>query len=91
LPHRTADWVVHPFGLWSEPADDRQGIEWAKNLCIDMKPWATGAVYLNFIGDEGQDRVIAGFGQENYDRLARIKAEYDPHNVFHLNHNIKPA
>ena len=91
LPHRSADWVIHPFGLWSDPADDLRGIEWARNLCTDMKPWATGAVYLNFIGDEGQDRVVAGFGQENYDRLARVKAEFDPANVFHLNQNIKPA
>ena len=60
-------------------------------LRADLKPWATGAVYLNFIGDEGEDRVVAAFGQQNYDRLARIKAKYDPENVFHLNHNIKPS
>ena len=53
-------------------------------------PWATGAVYLNFIGDEGQDRVVAGFGRENYRRLAAVKADYDPDNVFRLNHNIEP-
>ena len=47
--------------------------------------------YLNFIGDEGQDRVVAGFGRENYERLATIKAHYDPHNVFRLNHNIRPS
>jgi hypothetical protein len=44
-----------------------------------------------FIGDEGQDRVVAGFGPENYGRLARIKTRYDSDNVFHLNHNITPA
>jgi FAD/FMN-containing dehydrogenase len=53
-------------------------------------PWATGAVYLNFIGDEGTERIVAGLGQDNYDRLAAIKADYDPENVFHLNHNITP-
>jgi hypothetical protein len=47
--------------------------------------------YLNFIGNEGRDRVIAGFGSENYERLAAVKAEYDPENVFYLNHNIRPA
>lgn len=91
LPHRKAVWVVHPFGLWTDAADDERGIEWARNVCADLKPWSTGAVYLNFIGDEGHDRVVAGFGQENYDRLARVKAEFDPGNVFHLNHNILPA
>jgi FAD/FMN-containing dehydrogenase len=91
LPHRKAPWVVHPFGLWTDEADDRRVIDWTRSTCAAMKPWATGAVYLNFIGNEGQDRVIAGYGQENYDRLARVKAEFDPDNVFHLNQNIKPA
>lgn len=91
LPHRKAAWVVHPFGVWEDAADDERGIAWARNACADLKPWSTGAVYLNFIGDEGHDRVVAGFGQENYDRLARVKGEFDPGNVFHLNHNILPA
>ncbi|WP_328328326.1 FAD-binding oxidoreductase [Kribbella sp. NBC_00382] len=91
LPHRSAAWVVHPFGLWADAADDQRGIEWARNVCTEMKPWSTGAVYLNFIGDEGADRVMAGYGRENYDRLARVKAEFDPGNVFHLNQNIKPG
>jgi hypothetical protein len=52
---------------------------------------STGATYLNFIGDEGRARVVAGFGREHYERLAVMKARYDPDNVFHLNHNIVPA
>ncbi|MDX6250526.1 MAG: hypothetical protein QOF10_3886 [Kribbellaceae bacterium] len=90
LPHRSAAWVIHPFGLWEDAADDARGIEWARNVCTDLKPWATGAIYLNFIGNEGHDRVVAGFGQENYDRLTRVKSEFDPGNVFHLNQNIRP-
>jgi FAD/FMN-containing dehydrogenase len=91
LPHRRAAWVVHPFGLWADPADDERGIRWARDLCADVQEWATGYVYLNFIGNEGQNRVIAGFGEENYRRLARVKCEYDPENVFHLNQNIEPG
>lgn len=90
-PHRQAAWVVHPFGLWSDPADDTRGIRWARDVCSDLQEWSTGYVYLNFIGNEGQNRVIAGFGQENYDRLSRVKCEYDPENVFHLNQNIEPG
>ncbi|WP_329481421.1 FAD-binding oxidoreductase [Kribbella sp. NBC_01484] len=90
-PHRQAAWVVHPFGLWSDPAGDTRGIRWARDVCSDLQEWSTGYVYLNFIGNEGQNRVIAGFGQENYDRLSRVKCEYDPENVFHLNQNIEPG
>jgi FAD/FMN-containing dehydrogenase len=90
LPHRSASWVVHPFGLWDSEADDERGKAWARRSIAELKPWATGAVYLNFIGDEGEDRVIAGFGRENYDRLAAVKAEYDPGNVLNLHHNIRP-
>jgi FAD/FMN-containing dehydrogenase len=91
LPWRHAPWVAHPFGLWQDPADDARGRQWAQNVRADLLPWSSGDVYLNFIGDEGEARLIAGFGRENYTRLAQIKAQYDPENVFHLNHNIKPA
>ncbi|HEV7625983.1 MAG TPA: BBE domain-containing protein, partial [Streptomyces sp.] len=91
LPWRSAPWVVHPFGLWENPADDQRARHWAKAVRQELQPWANGAVYLNFIGQEGEERVIAGFGPENYRRLAAVKARYDPENVFHLNHNIKPA
>jgi FAD/FMN-containing dehydrogenase len=82
---------VHPFGLWEDPADDERARRWAKDIRSDLQPWATGAVYRNFIGDEGEDRLVAGFGRGNYERLARVKAEFDPDNIFHLNPNIEPA
>jgi FAD/FMN-containing dehydrogenase len=91
IPWRGASWVVHPFGLWEDPADDERARRWAKDIRSDLQPWATGAVYHNFIGDEGEDRLVAGFGRDNYGRLARVKAEFDPDNIFHLNPNIEPA
>ncbi|MBE9192983.1 FAD-binding oxidoreductase [Gloeocapsopsis crepidinum LEGE 06123] len=90
IPWRHAPWCVHPFGLWKDPADDERARQWVRDIRADFEPWASGAVYLNFIGDEGRSRVVAGFGQENYQKLAKVKAQYDPDNVFHLNHNIKP-
>ena len=90
LPHRVANWVVHPLGLWTDPADDDRARAWARGTCEGVRPWATGGVYLNFVGDEGQDRVVEGYGRENYDRLAAVKAEFDPDEVFHLHHNIRP-
>ena len=55
-----------------------------------MKPWSTGGVYLNFIGDEGHERVQVAFGPDKYARLQRIKARWDPTNLFRHNQNITP-
>ncbi|HEX6358619.1 FAD-binding oxidoreductase [Actinophytocola sp.] len=90
MTNRDAPWVAHPLGLWDNPEDDQRARRWAHNLRDALQPWSTGATYLNFIGDEGADRVVAGFGRENYDRLAAIKAEFDPDNIFNRWHNIKP-
>ncbi|MFD0594274.1 BBE domain-containing protein [Catellatospora coxensis] len=89
-PVAARPWVVHPLGLWTDSADDDRAIRWARDLRADVKPWSTGAVYSNFIGQEGQERVVASYGLDNYRRLARIKATYDPDNTFHLNCNIRP-
>jgi FAD/FMN-containing dehydrogenase len=91
VPWRQAPWVVHPFGLWEDPADDERARKWAHDIRADMRQWSSGTVYLNFIGDEGEGRVISGFGAHNLGRLARVKTEYDPGNVFRLNHNIEPG
>ncbi|MCD2443626.1 FAD-binding oxidoreductase [Agromyces sp. SYSU K20354] len=89
VPWRTAPWVAHPFALWTDPADDARARDWTREVRAAMKPWATGNVYLNFIGDEGHDRVRAGFGA-GWDRLVAVKRAFDPDNVFRLNHNITP-
>jgi FAD/FMN-containing dehydrogenase len=88
---RGAAWAVHPFGVYLDPADDARVRAWSRGLCADVRPWGTGDAYLNFIGDEGHDRVVAGFGERHYRRLARIKAEYDPDDVFHRWHDIRPS
>lgn len=91
VPYRDAPWAVHPYGMWEDPADDERCVRWVRDVRADVRPWSTGAVYLNFIGDEGADRVVAGLGAENTRRLAELKRRYDPDNVFRFNHNIRPA
>jgi FAD/FMN-containing dehydrogenase len=90
MARRDAAWVMHPFCLWEDARDDVKQITWGRRCRQEFAPWATGGTYLNFIGDEGQDRVRAAYG-DSYGRLARIKAQYDPQNVFSGNQNIKPA
>jgi FAD/FMN-containing dehydrogenase len=68
---------------------DRQ---WVRNFYDALRPYASGnATYVNFLAEPDEDRVRASYGPEKYDRLAQIKAQYDPDNVFHLNANIKPS
>lgn len=91
VPYRDSPWAVHPFAMWEDPADDERCRQWVKDVRAGVRPWSSGAVYLNFVGDEGEDRVAAGLGEENLRRLRAVKREYDPDNVFRFNHNIKPA
>lgn len=90
IPWRRAPWVVHPFALWTDPADDVRARQWTRQVRAAVARWATGDIYLNFIADEGAARVRAGYGTA-WSRLAAVKRAYDPDNVFRLNHNIAPS
>jgi FAD/FMN-containing dehydrogenase len=91
LAQRDVAWVVHPFCVWADPAQDAETMAWGRRGREVFAPWKTGGTYLNFIGDEGEDRVRAAYGEAKYSRLAGIKGEWDPTNVFRGNQNIKPA
>jgi len=91
MANRSVRWITHPFAVWDDAAGDEANITWAQAYRRDIARHATGGIYLNFIGDEGPDRVRAAYGPANYERLAAIKADYDPGNVFRGNQNIRPA
>ena len=88
---RTAPWSVHYLSMWEDPSADDANVAYTREIASAMKPWATGRVYLNFIGDEGQGRVVTAYGRDNYARLQRLKRTWDPRNVFRSNQNIKPG
>jgi FAD/FMN-containing dehydrogenase len=87
---RSAGYLVNPEADWDEVATDETNVAWARELIAALEPYTTGT-YLNFPGllEEGEAQLRAGFG-DNYDRLAQVKARWDPDNVFRLNHNIPP-
>ncbi len=91
MTKRDATWITHPFAMWEDAADSERNIEWAKSFRRDIAKYTNGGVYLNFIGNEGEERIRAAYGEEKYKRLAAIKGEWDPTNVFRGNQNIKPA
>jgi FAD/FMN-containing dehydrogenase len=82
---------VNINAIWTEedPEAERH-IAWARDFFDAMQPHAGGHVYLNFLGDEGGDRVRQAYGAENYKRLVELKHAYDPTNLFRLNQNIAP-
>ena len=82
---------VHIISQWSDAADDEANIAWTRELRAAMKPFTTGRVYVNFIGDEGTDGVVASFGREGYARMQALKDRYDPGNLFRSNQNVPPS
>jgi FAD/FMN-containing dehydrogenase len=89
-PHRDVNFVMNVHTRWADAAQDAACIGWARDLFDRMAPHATGGVYVNFMpGDEAQ-RVSRGAYGPNYERLARLKAQYDPENLFRQNQNIAP-
>jgi FAD/FMN-containing dehydrogenase len=89
---REVAFLLSPEANWDDPADDAANIGWLRRFLADMEPFSDGGRYLNFGGfqEEGSAMVRAAYGPQ-YARLAALKAQYDPTNLFRLNQNIAPA
>ena len=87
--YRDANWAQVMVGVDADPANNKKITEWTKDYYDAIHPYSAGGAYINFMMDEGEDRVKASYG-DNYDRLAKIKTKYDPNNLFRVNQNIKP-
>jgi FAD/FMN-containing dehydrogenase len=89
---RSAPILLGVEANWEEPHDDEASVAWARDCVADMRRFSDGGTYLNFPGflEEGQKLIRDAYG-ENYERLAALKNEHDPANLFRLNQNIKPS
>ncbi len=90
-PHRDIQFVVNVHTRWRSADQDGVCIAWAREFFDRMAPHATGGVYVNFMPEDEAQRVRAGAYGENFRRLGKLKARYDPDNLFRLNQNIEPA
>jgi FAD/FMN-containing dehydrogenase len=91
--HRDALYNLLLLSAWLDPGETERHIRWTRDLWQALRPYATGGVYVNDIGqeaDEGTEQIRAAYGT-NYQRLAELKQKYDPRNLFGHNQNIKPA
>jgi FAD/FMN-containing dehydrogenase len=90
-PHRTVAYVMNVHTRWHDASDDERCIAWARALYDAAGAFATGGVYVNFMPADEAQRVKSGAYGANYERLAKIKAKYDPKNLFRMNQNVMPA
>jgi FAD/FMN-containing dehydrogenase len=90
FPHRTAGWLLNVPASWTDPADDAREIAWVRDTYKSIEPHATGGAYVNFMEADETAPATVAYGA-TLERLAEVKARYDPHNVFRLNQNIRPA
>jgi hypothetical protein len=79
---------VHSY--WQKAGERQRSWAWVEEFFAALRPFATDAVYVNGLENEEDERIRAAYG-DKYERLTRIKAEYDPDNFFRVNQNIKPA
>ena len=90
--NRTAEYVLNLQGAWEAAGEDAIHIGWARDFWSAMRPFSSGGTYVNFLTEDADDeRRRAAYGPELYAKLARIKAKYDPENLFRSNQNIRPA
>lgn len=90
FPIRQPGFELSVESYWQNSSEAPAALEWTDSFWKAMRPLSTGAVYVNNLSDEGEERAKAAYGI-NYDRLVRVKNKYDPMNLFRLNQNIKPT
>lgn len=89
--HRAANFNILILGQWTEAAEDARHVQWARECYQALTPWSSSAVYMNALSaGEDPQAVRAAYGI-NYERLAALKAQLDPKNLFRMNQNIAPA
>jgi FAD/FMN-containing dehydrogenase len=88
--YRDANWSQVIVGVDPDPANANKIRSWTVDYWDAVHPYSAGGAYVNFMMEEGQERVEATY-RENYARLAGVKAAYDPDNLFHVNQNIQPG
>ena len=88
--HRNWPYNFLVTSIWTDPAEAESNIQWTRQLFEAMQPFLAEAVYVNYLGEEGEDRIVAAYGTAKYKRLVALKRKYDPGNLFRLNQNIRP-
>ncbi|HEY6933184.1 MAG TPA: FAD-binding oxidoreductase [Marmoricola sp.] len=90
VSNRGAAYMAHPIACWRSDSETEHEMAWVREFSAAFEPAATGGVYLNFEPDTGEAGVRAGYGDTKRQRLAALKQQWDPENIFRSNHNVAP-
>jgi hypothetical protein len=90
FPHRHAQFSLVIVSMWTDPGESATNTRWTRELWSAMQPFATEAVYVNYLDTDDIDRVHRAYDAATYERLQRVKERYDPKNFFRVNQNIAP-
>ena len=89
FPHRQHDYNFLVLSSWSDPSDAERNIQWTRECWHAMRPFMAEGAYVNYLEEEADPIARSAYGP-NYNRLAALKNKYDPGNLFHINHNVRP-
>jgi FAD/FMN-containing dehydrogenase len=87
--YRDANFATVIAGMWPDPLQNTANIRWVREYYDATAPHSEAGGYINFMSEDDQSRIKANY-KDNYNRLVEVKKKYDPHNLFHVNQNIKP-
>ena len=87
---RDTAYIFIMISAWTDPAESERHIRWTRDMWAALQPFATGGIYVNDLNDEGPNQVTTAYEPATYQRLIDVKTKYDPANIFHMNHNIRP-
>jgi len=88
--HRNWPYNFLVTSIWTDPAHSEANIRWTRNFYEAMQPFLADAAYVNYLGEEGEERIRSAYTPAKYERLCALKKKYDPTNLFRLNQNFKP-
>jgi FAD/FMN-containing dehydrogenase len=86
--HRDGRFLILIIAMWTDSSEDERQIRWAREVWERIRAFSLGGGYVNFLGDEGEERVKTSYGEATYARLMALKKTYDPSNFFRMNQNI---
>jgi hypothetical protein len=83
--------LLDSLTAWTDTSENERHFAWTRNFHASIRPFSNNEIYVNLLGNEGEERIKQAYPASTYERLVALKNKYDPTNLFRLNQNIKPT